>query len=122
MMTMLIQPRHAKLYYAATAKNWELAAAESRNLRQSFDTIAKSIPRYEGNDVQQALSAYVAKPLNAADAAIAAGDARRFAAAYRELTASCNECHHYMEHPYLVVKVPEAAKDSVYPGQDFNPR
>jgi hypothetical protein len=26
LMTMLVQPRHIKLYYAAQAKNWTLAA------------------------------------------------------------------------------------------------
>ncbi|HWY61519.1 MAG TPA: hypothetical protein VNW15_06435, partial [Rhizomicrobium sp.] len=30
MVTMLVQPRHIRLYYAGTAKNWEMAAAENR--------------------------------------------------------------------------------------------
>src|ERR1700739_2803062 len=58
MMTMLVQPRHTKLYYAGTAKNWELAAAESRDLRQAFDNLAKAIPNYEGNDVPQAVKGF----------------------------------------------------------------
>ena len=118
MMTMLVQPRHTKLYYAGAAKNWELAAAENRDLRQAFDNLAKAIPQYEGNDVPQAVKGFVTGKLDAVDAAIASADAARFSGAYKDLTAGCNDCHHYMEHPFLVIKAPDAAQ---YPDQDFKP-
>jgi hypothetical protein len=121
LMTMLIQPRHAKLYYAGTAKNWELAAGESRDLRQSLDRLAQTLPNYEGNDVRQAVSNFITKKLDAVDAAVASADAARFTGAYKDLTTGCNDCHTYMEHPFLVIKVPEAAANTVYPDQDFKP-
>src|SRR5690348_2360567 len=55
LMTMLIQPRHLKLYYAGSRKNWELAAFESSELRSAFGRIAQVFPRYVGNDTNQAL-------------------------------------------------------------------
>ena len=119
LMTMLVQPRHLKLHYAAAQLNWELAAAESRNLRQSFDRISQALPRYLGIDVATAVSAMMVPQLQNVDAAIAAADPARFRAAYDGLTKACNACHVYMERPYITVKVPDDAAPSAYPGQDF---
>jgi hypothetical protein len=116
LMTMLIQPRHTKLYYAGAAKNWELAAAESRDLRQSMDRIREALPTYENNDVAVAISSFITTKLDAVDAAAAAADPVRFAAAYKDLTQGCNDCHTYMEHPFLVIKQPEP---NGYPDQEF---
>ena len=81
-MTMLVQPRHIKLYYAGSAKNWELAAAEARDLRSSFDRIAQTIPSYEGNDVQPFDSEdFIATKIDKVDNAIIAGNPEGFTAA-----------------------------------------
>jgi hypothetical protein len=122
LMTMLVQPRHIKLYYAGSAKNWELAAAESRDLRASFGRIAQTIPKYEGDDVSLSMGNLMVPKLDALDAAIAAADSEKFAAAYKDVTAACNECHTYMEHPFLVIQNPDAASaDSAHSDQDFKP-
>ncbi|HVZ27492.1 MAG TPA: hypothetical protein VG798_02455 [Rhizomicrobium sp.] len=118
LMTMLIQPRHIKLWYAGAAKNWELAAAESRDLRQSMDRIRQALPSYENNDVAGAVANFITKKLDAVDSAVAAADSARFDAAYKDLTAGCNDCHTYMEHPFLVIKQPES---NGYPDQEFKP-
>ena len=120
-MTMLVQPRHVRLYYAGTAKNWEMAAAENRDLRASFDRLVQAIPNYLGNNVQNSVTTFMKPKLDAMDAAIAAADAQKFSGAYKDLTTGCNDCHTYMEHPFLVIKVPEAPVDSAHPDQDFKP-
>jgi hypothetical protein len=51
------------------------------------------------------------------DDAIKAQDAKKFAAAYGELTQGCNACHASLDHPFVVIKVPDA---SVFPNQDFS--
>jgi hypothetical protein len=56
--------------------------------------------------------------LKAVDAAIKASDLVQFNAAYAEMTAACNACHAGMEHPFLVMKVPDALN---YPDQEFRP-
>jgi len=121
LMTMLVQPRHIKLYYAGTQKNWELAAAEARDLQSALVRIAQKIPKYMNNGVAESINVIFTPKLNAVDTAIATGDSRQFAKAYRALTESCNECHVYMEHPYIVVQIPRSGDTSAYPGQVFRP-
>jgi hypothetical protein len=121
LMTMLIQPRHVKLYYAGMRKNWELAAFESRELNAALRRIGQAIPRYRDNGVDETVASMIAPAIGSMDAAVAAGDSKQFIKAYAELTSACNACHTYMEHPFLVMRVPEAdAKHSAYPDQDFS--
>ena len=119
LMTMLVTPRHIKLYYAGTAENWELADFELRELRSAFRRIMNTIPVYRDRDVEEAVGAVLAPHLDDTAGAIADGDLKHFARAYEELTASCNACHTYLEHPFLVVKVPLARSASAYPNQNF---
>jgi hypothetical protein len=121
LMTLLVQPRHLKLHYAGARRNWELAAAESRNLRSAMTRISRTLPEYLGIDVAEAMEAMMTPQLQAMDAAVAAADSARFASAYDGLTKACNACHVYMERPYIVVKVPDPAAASPYPDQDFDP-
>jgi hypothetical protein len=117
LMSMLIQPRHEKLFSAGTQKNWELAALESRNLRAAFAHAAQVMPRYLGQDVAQATATIMTPKLDAIDAAIAAADPRKFAKAFSEVTEACNACHTYLERPYILIKVPDGP--SAYPDQEF---
>ncbi len=121
LMTMLVQPRHLKLQYAGSRRNWELAAAESRNLAAAFGRISRTLPAYLGIDVAEAMTAMMTPQLQRVDAAIAAADPARFAAAYAGLSTACNACHMYMERPYIVVKSPDPAAVPVYADQDFSP-
>jgi hypothetical protein len=119
LMTLLIQPRHNKLYWAGSKKNWELAASEARDLRRAFSRISQYMPRYLDIDVGEAVRSIMDPMLESMDAAITAGDPKRFAKAYDALTGACNACHAYMEHSYLVIKVPSSSASSMYPDQDF---
>ena len=42
----------------------------------------------------------------------------QFAEAYGKVTQGCNNCHTTMEHPFIVIKSPDA---SAWPNQDFAP-
>ena len=105
-MTMLIQPRHSKVYFAGSRKNWELAASQARDLRLAFVRISEYMPKYLGIDVAEALASIMDPALAAMDKAIADGGAKQFALAYEALTGACNTCHAYLEHGYLVIKRP----------------
>jgi len=120
LMTMLVQPRHVKLYYAGTRKNWELAAFQLRELRSAFRRIGLAIPHYRGNGVDESVAQIMGPALDAVSTAIAAGDSKQFTKAFADVTASCNGCHAYMEHPFLVMRVPDAGLKS-YTDQEFNP-
>jgi hypothetical protein len=120
LMTLLVQPRHTKLFFAGSHKNWELAAAEWRSLTTALAQIPQTVPTYLGNDVAAAVTSMIEPQLREVNAAIAAADAKRFTRAYADLTQACTACHTYMEHPYVVIKVPTVESDSVYADQDFS--
>ena len=118
LMTMLVQPRHLKLYYAGQAKNWMLAGFELNELRQALARIGRTIPTYRNIGVDTAVSSIFANSAKAVDAAIKAREQPQFTKAYGEMTGACNACHAGMEHPFLKIKVPEANN---YPDQEFQP-
>jgi hypothetical protein len=118
LMTMLVQPRHLKLYYAGEAKNWTLAAFELDELRAALARIGRTIPTYRRIGVDTAVASIFTDKAKAVDAAIKAKDAAQFTSAFKEMTGACNDCHVGMEHPFLKIRVPEAAN---YPDQEFKP-
>ena len=64
-----------------------------------------------------ALQTFINPKIQSLDAAIKAGDTKQFVKEYADLTAACNSCHTYMEHPFLVIKKPDAAAGSAYVDQ-----
>jgi hypothetical protein len=122
LMTMLVQPRHIKLFYAGKENNWEAAAYEARDLRMAFARIAQTIPSYQGLPVSDSVKAIIAPSLDKVDTVIAKADPIGFAASYKEITAACNACHAYMEHPFIVIEAPDATQKRAYPDQTFTPR
>ncbi len=119
LMNTLVQPRHAKLGVAGQAHNWPLAQYALVELRQTFAGIVKAQPRFRGLPVAELVDAAVKQPMNAVEAAIREQDAKKFAAAYAQLTAGCNACHIAADHPFVVIKAPDVA---AFPNQDFNPK
>lgn len=119
LMTMLIQPRHIKLYYAGQAQNWTLAAFELNELGAALRRIGQTIPKYRTFSVDATVGSIFAPKIQSVNAAINAKNPAQFATAYRELTDACNLCHQGMEHDFLVIKVPDAP---FFPDQDFRPQ
>jgi hypothetical protein len=116
MMNTLIQPRHAKLGLAGAAGNWPLAGYALVEIRQGFAGIAKAVPKFRGYPVAELADAALKEPLAAVDDAIKAQDQKKFTEAYDHLTQGCNACHASLDHPFVVVKIPDA---SAFPNQDF---
>lgn len=119
MMNTLIQPRHAKLGLAGHAENWTLAGYAIIEIRQAFAGIVKAQPKFRGLPVGELVEAAVSQPMTAVETAIKQKDPQKFAAAYDQLTQGCNACHAAADHPYVVIKTPDA---SAFPNQDFNAR
>jgi len=118
MMNTLVQPRHAKLGLAGRARNWPLAQYALVEIRQAFAGIEKAQPTFRGLPVAQLVEAALTQPMNAVDAAIKARDPKSFDTAYAQLTQGCNACHTALDHPFVVIKTPDA---SAFPNQDFGP-
>jgi len=122
LMTMMIQPRHIKLWAAAQQRNWTLAAFELNEMRSAFDKIAATIPKYPQPGTQVDLGptfqSLMGPKIQQVNGAIGAANPMQFATAFNDLTTQCNGCHEALNHPYLVIKVPTA---DGYPNQDFRP-
>jgi hypothetical protein len=118
MMSILIQPRHAKLALAGKAENWVLAGYVLKELQQGFGTIAKTIPRWKALPVSELVDAALKQPFATMDLAIKAGDSRQFAEMFDRITAGCNACHSTADQSFVVIKTPDA---SAFPNQEFEP-
>src|SRR5437016_9175837 len=119
LMSMLIQPRHTKLGLAGKAENWPLAGYMLKELRQGFAVVSKAVPRFKGLPVPDLADAAMTQPLTLLDFAIKLGYQRQFDEAYESLTKGCNACHATTDHPFIVIKVPDA---SPFPDQEFAPK
>ena len=120
LMTMMVQPRHIKLYAAAQQKNWELAAFQLNELKASFRRIGQYIPTYRTLPMDPSVASIFTPKEDAVDAAIKGANSAQFASAYAELTTACNQCHQAMEHAFLVMKVPSPAAMAPFVDQEFD--
>jgi len=118
LMSMLIQPRHAKVGLAGKAENWVLAGYAYRELVNGFGVISRAVPRWKGLPVPDLFDAALKQPFAVLDFAIKAGDTRQFNEAFGRVTAGCNACHTTADHPFIVIKAPDA---SSFPNQEFQP-
>jgi mono/diheme cytochrome c family protein len=106
LMTMAVQPRHIKLGMAGKARNWEYAAYEASELRNAFGRIGRTIPSYRKQALSDLFAANILPSMDKLDAAIKAKDGAAFDAAYKEVTASCNNCHGALDHGFVVIREP----------------
>lgn len=95
------QRQHQKLWLAATAQNWQLAAYELGQLESS---LVEAAMLYSGIPVTNVTT--LKDPLQAASDAIAAKDGRKFAKAFGTLTEGCNSCHTSMNRSFVAIRVP----------------
>src|SRR5215467_11382302 len=117
LMSMLIQPRHAKLGLAGKEENWPLAGYALKELKQGFIVTARAVPRWKGLPVADLFDAAVSQPLALLDFAIKAQEPHQFAEGYVRLTTGCNACHATTDHAFVVIKAPDSA--AAFPNQDF---
>jgi hypothetical protein len=108
------QVRHQKLYLAGIARNWDLAAFQSRQLRGNLRDAAVF---YSGIPISNVTT--LAERLNAIDDATEARSAQRFSKAFGELTGGCNACHQSLGRPFIVMKQPS---DKPFGDQEFMPK
>jgi len=91
LMSMIIQPRHAKLGLAGKAENWALASYYFKELKLGFTVVSKAVPRWKGLPVPDLFDAAVGPTFAVLDFAIKAGEPRQFKESYEKLTQGCND-------------------------------
>src|SRR5947208_1130056 len=70
LMSMLIQPRHAKLGLAGKAENWALAGYAFKELKQGVAVISRAVPRWKGLPVPDLFDAALSPSFAVLDFAI----------------------------------------------------
>src|ERR1700730_1860781 len=119
LMSMLIQPRHAKLGLAGSAENWPLAGYALKEVKQGFAVAARAVPRWKGWPVAELFDAAMTQPITLLDVAIKLHFRQQFEETYESLTKGCNACHATTDHAFVVIKAPNA---SAFPNQEFEPK
>jgi hypothetical protein len=107
----LQQMRHIKLWFAGHAGNWPLADYEVGELKEGFDDVSQLL----GGDI---VDQHVGAPLAALQKAINSKDSAAFAAAFDNLSAGCNACHHSLDHGFIAIGRPASLP---YSDQSFTP-
>lgn len=94
--------RYTELYWAGEDANWDAAAYELQKLRLAIENGLERRPK-------RAASArpFLAGPLAAMDAAVAARDPGLFGSRFEELTAGCNACHASEQVPFFEIHPPD---------------
>jgi hypothetical protein len=108
----LQQLRHIKLWFAGSAGNWPLANYEVGELNEGFDDVNKLL----GGDTVEKM---VGAPIKALQKAIDDKDRAAFMAAFDSLSAGCNNCHHTLDHAFIVIQRPSLLP---YSDQAFQPQ
>ena len=111
----VIQSQHMKLWLAGSARNWDLAAFE---LRQLTDSQAEAARFYSG--IPSANIAKLTEPIKSISDAIGAKDKQAFSRAVESLTEGCNACHRSMGRAFIVIRTPPA--DGPFGNQLFPPQ
>ena len=112
------QMRHAKLWFAGDAQNWDLAAFELDEIKEGLEDATRLHPTHEGIPVAAMIKANLDGPLTGLAKAVEAKDKREFTRAFDVLTAACNACHATAAHAFIKIKRPTALPIS---NQDFAP-
>lgn len=87
--------RHAKLWFAGQAKNWDLAAYEVDELYEGFEDAAKYHPTHKEikQPIPELIAQHMEQPLTNIEQAIKDKNLPAFTRRYDDLTAACNACH-----------------------------
>lgn len=108
------QLRHIKLWFAGKSGNWDLAAYEVAQIK---DSLANAADLYL--DIPVNLVTDTSTPVKDIDEAVKAKDKAKFIKAYANLTTACNTCHQATGRGFIVIQVPTA---SPFADQLFTPK
>jgi hypothetical protein len=101
-----IQLRHAKLWFAGAARNWDLAAYELDEIKEGFEDAAKFNPTHDGIPVAAMIRSKMEAPLAGVAKAIEDKESGAFVSAFDGLTSACNACHAGAEHGFIRIQRP----------------
>jgi hypothetical protein len=101
-----LQLRHAKLWFAGSAGNWQLAAFETHEIEETLERIARWHHDSEDIAMGAAIKVHMRPGLYALEQSIARREAAEFRDAFDRLTQGCNACHRASKHGFIVIQEP----------------
>src|SRR6202142_2526722 len=87
------QLRHAKLWFAGSQRNWDLAAYEIDEIKEGLVDAKRLFPTHEGVPVAEMINTILDPRIEKLEEAVKAKSSGNFVAAFDELTNGCNRCH-----------------------------
>ena len=118
-MIGMVQPRHIRVALAVRQKNWEYAAFEAKELKDTFTRIERLYPTISRKPIGPMLDD-IKEPLEALEAATKAANLKAYQAAYKRVTDGCNACH--KTNNVSMVVIVDRNPSNMWPDQDFRPR
>ena len=117
-LMLVVQLRHAKLWLAGDASNWELANFAIHEMEEGLEDMARLHPAYKDVPVGKMMEDTVRAPIEEVEKAIKARNRAAFTKAFDQLTDACNACHQASNHAFIVIRRPAG---SPFPNQSFAP-
>jgi hypothetical protein len=109
---------HNKLWFAAQARNWPLAAYELGEIKEIMGDVQDFVPTFKNLPLADMLDAVITKEIAALERTIEAKDYKGFTVGYDKLTQACNACHQGTENGFVVIKRPT---QPTFTNQDYRP-
>lgn len=113
-LMVVVQIRHAKLFYAVKARNWPLADYE---LGQLVGTLKEAGRYYPNTAPPMTLAEETGSSLSEA---IKAKNEAKFDQAFDEMNAGCNRCHGAADRAFILIRRP--SYPSAFSNQQYSPR
>jgi hypothetical protein len=100
------QLRHAKLWFAGKASNWDLAAYEIDEIKEGFEDIARLHTTFEGLPIAEMIKTIIGPRIERLEKAVEGKSISQFVTAFDELTNGCNSCHAGASKPFIHIQRP----------------
>ncbi|HST28453.1 MAG TPA: hypothetical protein VLK26_08815 [Rudaea sp.] len=107
---LILQIRHARLWFAGEAGNWNLATFEVQELQEAFDAVVAHNPddaNLQPERLADVLPAMTRGPIADLRKAVDSKSKAAFEKAYDGLSAACTGCHHAAGNDMLVIQRPK---------------
>lgn len=114
----VIQSEHAKLWYAAQARNWDLANYQLGEIKEIMGDLQELYPKFKDLPLADMFDKVITGEIAELEKALDKKDSKAFGAGYAKLNDACNSCHQATGMGFVVIQTPKAP---AFPNQDFAP-
>jgi len=103
-----IQLHAGKLWFAAKANNWELAAYELHELEETMEAVKKLNVEKNGVKISNVMDAVLQTQIVQLEESIKQKNQTEFQKNYDETLSACNGCHTESGHKFIEIIRPSA--------------